>query len=135
MIIVAHLAFLTLVYLGLPAISAALGDGGVVYSGGLIVAFALAISSEIVLIAASLIANVGTRLIGINPLLQRRKATFIAQCAVFVGLALFLHSLPSIVPGVLALAWYWVLIVPAFICVGMQVMLSVKRHLVSRSYR
>lgn len=135
MIIVAHLVFLTLVYLGLPALSAALGDGGVVYTGGVFATITLAVSTEIIVIAMSLLALVVNRLIGINPLLQRRKAVMTAQSAIFVGLALFLNLLPSIVPGVLALAWYWVLIVPAFVCVGLEVMLSVKRRLIARSYR
>lgn len=135
MIIVAHLVFLTLVYLGLPALSAAIGDGGVTFSGGILVTIALAVSTEIVVIAMSLLAVVGNRLIGINPLLQRRKAVLTAQSAIFVGLALFLNLLPSTVPGVLALAWYWVLIVSAFVCVGLEVMLSVKRRLIARSYR
>ena len=132
MIILVHLVFLTLVYLGLPALSAVLGDGGVIADGGILAAVGLAVASEVVLVIMSVLANVLTKLAGINPLLQRRKAETIAQVAIGLGLAAFLSLLPA---SVLGLAWYWVVIVPAFICLGMQVIVTVKRRMIARSYR
>jgi hypothetical protein len=132
MIVLVHLMFLIAVYLGLPALSAVLEDGGVILPGGIYAAVGLAVASEVVLVIVAVLANLVTQLVGINPLLQRKKAEAIAQTAIYCGLAVLLALLPS---SILVLAWYWVLIVPAFICLGMQVIVTVKRRMIARSYR
>jgi hypothetical protein len=133
MIIVVHLVFFAALYLGLPLVGAASGDGSLIYNGGILATIAMALASEATIVAAAVLSSIFTRAIGINPLLQRSSADSISLGACFVFYFALLCAVSAWVPSLITVTWSSALLLSAFVCVVLQVMLKLKRAWIARS--
>lgn len=127
MIVLAHILFFTALFLELPTFGVA------TTSGGIVTAFGLAIAAEAVVIIAAVAASLFNKAIGLNPLVQRKKATAVSQAFIFGAFTLFLLALRSFLPTLFSVTGIWLLFVPAIVCVGLEIMLRIKRYLIATS--
>lgn len=127
MIVLAHVVFFTALFLELPAFGVA------TTSGGIITAFGLAIAAEAVVIIAAVAASLFNKVIGLNPLVQRKTTTLVSQAFIFGAFTLFLLTLRSFLPTLFSVTGTWLLLMPAIVCVGLEIMLRIKRYLIATS--
>lgn len=131
MIILAHLAMFAALYgLGFPALHAAFGDS-VNFQGGLIALAVMTVLSEVVTIASALVARAISVALGINPLLQRRKAETVAYATIGIMMFLLYTIATALAPAIITLTWFWSLAVTAAVLGLLEVMVRVKRKIIS----
>lgn len=133
MIVIAHLVMFACLFAGgLPWLNSAFG-AEVGFAGGLLATALMAIASEAVVIGGALVARVITLKIGINPLLQRNKASLIAHAVIFVFLTGFLYATALLFPAQMSVSLTWAVLLSGLTVAVLEVMVRFKRFLIARS--
>ncbi len=131
-IILVHLAiFAALFGLAMPGLNTLAGDA-VDFNGGILAVVVMTVLSEVVVIACGVLSNIVAQLVGINPLLQRKKGEALSASLLALAFTGFLVACSAVVPALITVSWTAALLLSVAVTVALYTALHIKRAIISR---
>ncbi len=130
-IILVHLAiFAALFGLAMPGLNNMVGDA-VNFEGGMLAVVVMTVLSEVVVVAGGMLSRIVGNVLGINPLLQRKKSEGVSITLLTLLYAGFLVAASAIVPSVISVTWLSALLVSVAVNVVLFAALYIKRAIIA----
>ncbi|MCA9800414.1 MAG: hypothetical protein KC777_00430 [Cyanobacteria bacterium HKST-UBA02] len=130
-IILVHLAIFAAFFgLVMPVLSH-LVPGEVYFGGNLLDIAILTILSEVVVVASGVLGRLTGRVLGFNPLLQRKRSEALSAVLLVLVYGGFLYAIMAVAPYVISLYWPVAFILAAGVTVILFGVLYVKRAIIA----
>ncbi len=129
-IILFHLAFFAALFgLVMPGLNTI--TGAVDFNGGILAVLVMTVLSEVVVVASGVLGRIVGDALGINPLLQRKKAETLSASIMTVLFTGFLLASSALFPSVITVTFVSSLLVSVVVVAVLFIALYVKRAIVA----
>ena len=129
-IVLFHLAFFAALYgLVMPGLNGLTST--VDFGGGTLAVVVMTVLSEVVVVASGVLGRIVSDLLGINPLLQRRKGEALTASLMTVLFTAFLLACSALFPAMMAVTFASSLLISVGVAAVLFVALYIKRAIIA----